>query len=220
MVSPAFDANGLIPAIAQDRLTGQIRMVAWMNAEALRVTIETGRATFFSRSRGRLWVKGETSGHHLTVRSVHADCDADTLLLLVDPVGPSCHTGRPTCFFRLAGPDGAFRDVEREAGAFLWELEAEIGTRMGASAAGSYTKSLLDGGPGKVADKIREEAGELGAAIEGESRERVESEAADLLYHVLVGLRLRDVPLRRVIEVLAARAGTSGHAEKAGRNNK
>jgi phosphoribosyl-ATP pyrophosphohydrolase/phosphoribosyl-AMP cyclohydrolase len=215
--TPAYGENGLIPAVAQDRLTGQIRMVAWMNPEALRLTLETGRATFFSRSRGALWVKGETSGHHLSVQAVYADCDTDTLLLLIDPAGPSCHTGRPTCFFRRARPDGTFEDVEREAGAFLWDLEAEIAARASASAGQSYTRSLLDAGAGKIADKIREEAGELGAAIEGESPDRVESEAADLLYHLLVGLRLRGVPLRRVIEVLAARAGTSGHAEKASR---
>ncbi|MBM4361741.1 MAG: bifunctional phosphoribosyl-AMP cyclohydrolase/phosphoribosyl-ATP diphosphatase HisIE [Deltaproteobacteria bacterium] len=212
-----FDAQGLLPAVAQDRLTGQIRMVAWMNADALARTLETGLATFWSRSRGTLWVKGETSGRVLRVASVHADCDADTLLLLVDPAGPSCHTGRPTCFFRVLLPGGALEDRPREAAAFLSDLEAEIAERAGSTAERSYTRHLLEGGAAKIGAKLVEEAGELGAALAGETDERVANEAADLLYHLLVGLRLRGVELRRVIEVLANRAGTSGHAEKASR---
>ena len=212
-----LDERGLIPAVAQDRLTGQIRMVAWMNAEALERTLVTGRATFFSRSRGALWEKGETSGHVLRVHAVYADCDADTLLLSVDPVGPSCHTGRPSCFFRAVDADGAIRDLPREATAFLGELEAELRDRAAAPAGTSYTRALLDGGPAKLAEKLAEEAGELGAALSGESDERVASEAADLVYHLLVALRLRGIDLRRVIEVLASRAGTSGLAEKARR---
>lgn len=212
-----FDANGLIPAIAQDGLTGQIRMVAWMNAEALRRTLETGRATFFSRSRQALWQKGETSGNGLVVTAVHADCDADVLLLSVEPEGPSCHTGRPTCFFRRVADSGELEDLPREASAFLFELEAEIEARATASAASSYTRTLLDGGPAAIGEKLREEAGELADAVAGESDDRVASEAADLVYHLLVGLRLRGVTVRRVIEVLARRSGTSGHAEKASR---
>lgn len=216
-MSLKFDESGLIPAIAQDWVTGQIRMVAWMNDDALRKTLETGRATFFSRSRQALWEKGETSGHYLLVRSIHADCDADVLLLLVDPKGPSCHTGRPTCFFRTLGPEGQMQDSPREAGAFLSDLEAEIRERSTASATSSYTRSLLDGGAAKIGDKLREEASELADALASESEDRVASEAADLVYHLLVGLRLRGVELRRVIEVLGGRAGISGHAEKASR---
>jgi phosphoribosyl-AMP cyclohydrolase / phosphoribosyl-ATP pyrophosphohydrolase len=214
-----FD-KGLIPAVAQDRLTGQVRMVAWMNAEALRRTVETGHATFFSRSRNAIWQKGETSGHHLVVSAVYADCDEDTLLLLVDPAGPSCHTGRPTCFFRQVDETGAVRDVARDASTFLWELESEIEERATASATKSYTRSLLDGGAPKIGEKIREEAGELAVALEKETDDRVANEAADLLYHVLVGLRLRAVPLRKVIEVLAKRSGTSGLVEKASRTKR
>jgi phosphoribosyl-AMP cyclohydrolase / phosphoribosyl-ATP pyrophosphohydrolase len=212
-----FGKDGLIPAIAQDRLTGQVRMVAWMNAEALRRTLETGRATFFSRSRQALWEKGETSGNALRVTSVYADCDSDTLLLAVDPEGPSCHTGRPTCFFRRVGPDGSVTDLRSEATAFLWELEAEIAARSTASVEKSYTKALLEGGASRIGEKLREEADELGRALESESEERVASEAADVVYHLLVGLKLRGVSLRRVIEVLAARAGVSGHDEKKAR---
>jgi phosphoribosyl-AMP cyclohydrolase / phosphoribosyl-ATP pyrophosphohydrolase len=212
-----YDGTGLITAVAQDRLTGQVRMVAWMNAEAVRRTLETGRATFYSRSRQALWEKGETSGNRLLVSSVYADCDADTLVLLVDPEGPSCHTGRPACFFRRVAVDGSVVDVPHEATAFLWELEAEIASRGAATADKSYTKSLLEGGAPKIGDKLREEANELARALDAESDDRVANEAADVVYHLLVGLKLRGVPLRKVIEVLAGRAGVSGLDEKKGR---
>lgn len=216
----SFDERGLVPAVAQDRLTGQVRMVAWMSAESLERTLETGHATFFSRSRGKLWEKGETSGHHLVVRSVYVDCDADTLLLLVDPAGPSCHTGRPTCFFRRLEPNGTLSEIEREPSAFLSELEGTIASRSTGSADKSYTKSLLDGGAARIGDKLLEESRELAVALSGESDDRVASEAADVVYHLLVGLRLRGVALRRVIEVLAARAGTGGLEEKARREQR
>jgi phosphoribosyl-ATP pyrophosphohydrolase/phosphoribosyl-AMP cyclohydrolase len=216
----AFNEQGLVAAVAQDRLTGQVRMVAWMNREALAQTLETGRATFFSRSRQKLWEKGETSGHVLVVHAVYADCDADTLLLLVEPRGPSCHTGRPTCFFRRVGADGTLTDLPREAAPFLDELEAELVARASSNAKASYTKSLLDDGAPKIRAKILEEAAEFADALEHETDERVASEAADLIYHALVGLRLRGVSLRRVIEVLSARSGTSGHDEKAQRGLK
>jgi phosphoribosyl-ATP pyrophosphohydrolase/phosphoribosyl-AMP cyclohydrolase len=213
-----FDERGLLPAVAQDHLTGQVRMVAYMNAEALEQTLASGKATFFSRSRGALWTKGETSGHVLEVVSVVADCDADTLLLSVLPVGPSCHTGRPTCFFRRVGPGGELSDQPTEAAPFLTELGELLEARKASSAEKSYTKSLLAGGPEKIGAKIREEAGELADAIKGESDERVLSETADLLYHAMVGLTQRGLTLRGVIEVLAKRTAQSGHAEKANRS--
>jgi len=212
-----FDAQGLVTAIAQDRATGEVRMVAWMNEAALEQTLASGLATFFSRSRGKLWVKGETSGHRLRVASVHADCDADTLLLLVDPEGASCHTGRPTCFFRRVSPEG-IGEPEQVALPYLFELEATIEERAASTAVKSYTRSLLDGGAVKIGAKLDEEAGELARALAGESDERVASEAADLLYHLLVGLRLRGVPLRAVVSALLARSAQSGHAEKAARS--
>ena len=214
--SITFDSNGLVTAIAQDRATGEVRMVAWMNAEALDKTLATGLATFYSRSRQKLWVKGETSGHHLRVHSVMADCDADTLLLLVDPEGASCHTGRPTCFFRVVTPAGV-AEPGRTALPYLFELEETVAERASATAEKSYTRSLLDGGAAKINAKLEEEASELARAIAGESDERVASEAADVLYHVLVGLRLRGVPLRSVVETLLARSARSGLAEKASR---
>lgn len=211
-----FDASGLLPAIAQDRLTGQIRMVAWMNREALLRTIETGRATFFSRSRGALWQKGESSGHILHVREIIADCDADTLLLLCDPEGPSCHTERPGCFYRKF-EGGKLRDEPVDIVPFLERLEREVEARKGATSERSYTKSLLDKGAPGIGAKLREESTELAEAIEKESDERVISEAADLLFHLLVGLASRNIALRDVLKELARRFGTSGHAEKASR---
>jgi phosphoribosyl-ATP pyrophosphohydrolase/phosphoribosyl-AMP cyclohydrolase len=212
-----FDAAGLIAAVAQDRWTGQVRMLAWRNREAVEATRESGYATFYSRSRQRLWRTGETSGNSLRVVEMLADCDGDTLLLLVEPAGPTCHTGRDTCFFRtVAAPD---RLEERAApgNPFLLELEREIAERATSTAEKSYTRSLLDGGATKIGAKIEEEALELCAALRDESDDRVASEAADLVYHLLVGLRSRGVSVGRVIEVLAARAGRSGHAEKASR---
>jgi phosphoribosyl-ATP pyrophosphohydrolase/phosphoribosyl-AMP cyclohydrolase len=212
-----WNAEGLIAGVAQDRLTGQVRMLAWLNREALEATLESGFATFYSRSRAKLWRKGESSGHVLRVHEVIADCDADTLLLLVDPEGPSCHTGRATCFFRTLEPRTAAAGPEREGSPFLLYLEEEIRQRAQSTAERSYTRSLLDGGVPKINAKISEEAAELCAALASESDERVVSEAADLVYHVLVGLRARGVEWRQVIEALAARTGQSGHAEKASR---
>lgn len=216
-----WNDDGLLPAVAQDRLTGQVRMVAWMNREALDATLESGYATFYSRSRRSLWRKGETSGHGLRVHEVAVDCDRDTLLVLVDPEGPSCHTGRDTCFFESLSssstPSAGEPAAAKDSGPFLLQLEAEIRERASSTAERSYTRSLLDGGIEKINGKITEEAGELCAALRNESDERVASEAADVLYHMLVGLRARGIEWRRVIEVLASRAGRSGHAEKASR---
>lgn len=211
-----FDENGLITAVAQDRLTGQVRMVAWMNREALVRTVETGKATFFSRSRKALWQKGETSGNALLVREIIADCDADTLLLFCDPEGPSCHTERPGCFFRRL-EDGTLNDEPLDVVPFLERLERDIDARRSATSTKSYTKSLLEAGAPRIGEKLREEASELADALASESDERVASEAADVVYHLLVGLALRRVSLRSVILELARRSGTSGHAEKASR---
>src|SRR5262249_11521206 len=150
-----WNDDGLLPAVAQDRLTGQVRMLAWMNREALEATLRTGFATFYSRSRRALWQKGETSGNALRVQRVVADCDADTLLLLVDPAGPSCHTGRATCFFETVEAGGASADIApRDAAPFLSLLEEEIRERASSTAAKSYTRSLLDGGVEKINAKI------------------------------------------------------------------
>ena len=215
-----FDERGLIPAVAQDFLSGGVRMVAWMNREALDRTLATGRATFFSRSRGKLWEKGESSGNTLVVRSIWADCDGDTLLLLVDPSGPSCHTGKPSCFFRTVSSDGSMAESPEAASPELEALERTIAARAAAGGVRSYTQQLLAGGAPMIGEKLREEADELARAVAGESAERVASEAADVLYHLLVALELRGIALRDVLRVLAKRSGTSGLDEKAGRGPK
>src|SRR5258708_4675212 len=200
-----FDERGLVPAVVQDRLTGEVRMVAYMNREAVERTLATGRATFFSRSRKALWEKGESSGHTLHVREIYADCDADTLVVMVDPVGPSCHTGQPSCFFRHLDEKGV-RDETVPAAAFLMHLEREIGSRKASSAAKSYTKSLLEGGSGPIGCKLREEAAELAKAIASESDERVASEAPDVVYHLLVGLPHRRASFRTPLQPLPKRS--------------
>lgn len=209
-----WDDRGLVVAVAQDQLTGRVQMIAWMNADALEATIRTRKATFWSRSRGALWTKGETSGNVMNVESVAVDCDGDALLLLVDPHGPSCHTGEATCFFSRIESS-----IERApvASPLLADLEREIAARKTADASRSYTKSLLEKGAAAIGDKLREEADELARAIASESDERVAAEAADVVYHLLVAIAARDVTVRRVLETLAARRGTSGHDEKRAR---
>ncbi len=212
-----FDERGLVPAIVQDRLTGEVRMMAWMNQEAVTATLTTRKATFYSRSRGSMWVKGETSGHVLHVHDLLADCDGDTLLVLVDPAGPSCHTGSDNCFFAHVTEDGT--ETVTPAVPFLSRLEQVLEQRKQSTAEKSYTRSLFDGGVPKIGKKILEEAGEIVEALDHESDERVASEAADVLYHLLVGLRHRGVPVRAVLETLAKRFGTGGHTEKASRGH-
>ncbi|HEX5657206.1 MAG TPA: bifunctional phosphoribosyl-AMP cyclohydrolase/phosphoribosyl-ATP diphosphatase HisIE, partial [Polyangiales bacterium] len=197
---PAFDwlkrdAAGLITVVVQDRHTGLVRMVAHANDEALRNTLETGFAHFFSRSRQKQWKKGEESGHVLHVHEVWTDCDGDCLVYLVDPEGPSCHTGAETCFYRRVDRDGALHDGGLAAPTFP-RLERELIARRDASAEQSYTRSLLDKGAPKIAEKIREEGGELAQAVESETDERVVSESGDVVYHLLVGLLFRKLSLR------------------------
>ena len=213
-----YDERGLLTVVAQDRLTGELRMLAHANREALQATLDTGDAHFYSRSRGALWKKGESSGHVLRVSEVWTDCDGDAVLYLVEPAGPSCHTGRATCFFRVIGKDGAVADNAQTHGmSALPRLWAELEARKANGAAKSYTRKLLDGGAAAINAKITEEAGELAQAIRDESDQRVVSEAADVLYHVLVGLLSRGVGMRDVEAELAKRFGVSGLDEKAAR---
>lgn len=212
------DAAGLVTVVVQDRQTGMVRMVAHANDEAIAATLQSGIGHFFSRSRNRLWKKGEESGHVLYVSEVWADCDADCLLYLVDPDGPSCHTGRDSCFFARVESDGRLAEDPREHGAPTFvRLWSELEARRDASAEKSYTRSLLEKGAPKIGEKLREEADELARAIAGETDERVVSEGADLVYHVLVGLLFRKLSLREVQAQLAKRFGVSGIAEKASR---
>jgi phosphoribosyl-ATP pyrophosphohydrolase/phosphoribosyl-AMP cyclohydrolase len=211
-----LDASGLLTVVAQDRRTGDIRMLAHANEEALRRTAESGRAWFYSRSRAALWQKGEESGNVLTVHEMWLDCDADAVLYLVTPTGPSCHTGKPTCFFRPL--HGGIEGEGRFASPVLSSLERELQARRTADGERSYTRTLLDAGPIEIGAKIREEADELARAIADESDERVVAEAADLIYHAMVGLLARGLALADVEAELARRFGVSGHDEKASRS--
>jgi phosphoribosyl-ATP pyrophosphohydrolase/phosphoribosyl-AMP cyclohydrolase len=210
-----YDSSGLVVAVCQDYLDGAIRMVAWMNEAAVEKTVATGKATFYSRSRQQLWTKGETSGNVLHVESMHVDCDGDTLLLRVRAEGPSCHTGQSTCFFQPF-PEGTQGQAVPQ---FLDGLERELTQRKQSTGTKSYTKSLLDGGPKKIESKLLEESQEFTRALESEADDRVASEAADLLYHLMVGLQLRSVSVRDVLAQLAARTSMSGHEEKSRRGS-
>jgi phosphoribosyl-ATP pyrophosphohydrolase/phosphoribosyl-AMP cyclohydrolase len=213
-----YDGQGLVTVVVQDRLTGEVRMVAHANERALRSTLESGEGHFYSRSRQALWRKGETSGHLLRVAEIWADCDADAVIYLVDPEGPSCHTGRTSCFFRMVDRSAEVRDdAQHHARALLPRLWAELQARKHDTSGRSYTRALLDAGAAKIGAKIREEADELARAIEAETDERVVSEAADELYHLLVGLLARGIDLRAVEAELARRFGVSGLVEKASR---
>jgi phosphoribosyl-AMP cyclohydrolase / phosphoribosyl-ATP pyrophosphohydrolase len=214
-VEPSFDENGLVPAIVQDAQRGTVLMLAYMNAEALRLTRETGIVHFWSRSRKSLWKKGETSGNTLQLVELRIDCDADTVLVRANPAGPTCHTGTTTCFFhRDDGPD----DDGVPAVTVLEQLDRILQSRRdSATGEKSYTKSLLDKGMPKILEKIAEESGELAAELPAGSDERVISETADLLFHVMVGLTARHIPVENVLLELARRFGTSGHVEKASR---
>ena len=186
----AFDQHGLVPCVVQDWRTGEVLTVAYMNSEALERTRATGETHFFSRSRGELWHKGETSGAVQRVRGLRYDCDADTLLALVEPAGPACHTGERTCFHR--------GDMDLAPHEALPALERTVADRRAAPPAGSYTAQLLSDPP-RIGDKVREEAAEAARAAAGESDGRLREEAADVLYHLTVllaarGLRLADAP--------------------------
>jgi phosphoribosyl-ATP pyrophosphohydrolase/phosphoribosyl-AMP cyclohydrolase len=212
-----FGDHGLIPVVVQDHLTGEVRMLAYATAEAIEKTVQTGRATFWSRSRGELWEKGRTSGNAIDVRRVLVDCDADCVVYSGDPHGASCHTGAESCFFQVL-ENGELSQASDQPQTLLATLEAVLDSRKRATGDKSYTKSLYDAGAPAIGAKVREEADELGRALQSEGDDRVVSEAADLLYHLLVAIRWRAIPFRRVLAELARRLGTSGHAEKAARS--
>ena len=197
-----FDSDGLIPGIVQDR-AGAVRMVAWLNREALQRTLDTGFVTFWSRSRRALWTKGETSGNRLRLVEMRPDCDSDALLILADPEGPSCHRGTETCF-----------DGETEPATLPWlgRLEALLKSRKAAAdPAGSYTQKLFAQGVDRIAKKVVEEAGEVILAAKNDDREAFLGEAADLLFHLDLLLVERGVSLLDVVEVLHDR-----HARRTG----
>jgi phosphoribosyl-AMP cyclohydrolase / phosphoribosyl-ATP pyrophosphohydrolase len=190
--------DGLVPAIVQDADTGAVLMMAYMNREALDQTLARKRAVFFSRSKLRLWEKGETTGHTLDVVDIVADCDNDTLLVSARPRGPACHNGTLTCF----------GDESRSAAtriAFLAKLEGVIAQRATEKPESSYTAKLLDKGVARIAQKVGEEGVELALAGVGESDDKVMGESADLLFHLLVLLRARGIALHQVVGQLESR---------------
>ncbi len=187
--------NGLIPAIIQHADTGKVLMLGFMNKEALQQTIETQNVVFFSRSKNRLWKKGETSGNVLNVQSIGYDCDKDTVLILAHPQGATCHTGSESCF----------GDLESPSIAFLPELERVIATRKLGDPNLSYTASLYQSGIKRIAQKVGEEGVEVALAATVKDYEELKNESADLLYHLLVLLNSSALSLKDVIDVLKSR---------------
>jgi phosphoribosyl-ATP pyrophosphohydrolase/phosphoribosyl-AMP cyclohydrolase len=196
-VEIAYDERGLVPVVIQDWRTGEVLTLAYANAEAVARTRATGELHLWSRSRGELWHKGATSGNVQRVRAMRLDCDGDALLALVEPAGPACHTGERTCFHQ----GDAGRRAPHEA---LPDLERTLADRARDRPAGSYTVALLDDPP-RVADKVREEADEVARAALDEADERVDEEAADVLYHLAVLLHARGRALADAGEVLDGR---------------
>jgi phosphoribosyl-ATP pyrophosphohydrolase/phosphoribosyl-AMP cyclohydrolase len=193
----SYDERGLVPCVVQDWNTGEVLMVAYMNAEAVRLTRTTGEMHFYSRSRHELWHKGATSGNTQAIRSLRYDCDGDALLALVEPAGPACHTGERTCFYRGELDPAAPHEA-------LPTLERTVAARASARPEGSYTAALL-ADPDRIGAKVQEEAEEVARAAREESQERVAEEAADVLYHLTVLLRGRGMSLADAERVLDGR---------------
>ena len=192
-------SDGLLPAIVQDCNSGAVLMLAYMNRHALELTCSTGRVTFWSRSRGRLWTKGETSGHYLELREIAADCDGDAILVLANRKGPACHLGTTTCW----GENPPRAAAERIA--FVSVLEQFISQRIALRPDGSYTAQLVAEGTRRIAQKVGEEGLELALAGVGESDQEIIGEAADLLYHTLLLLQVKQLSLAQVVAELEAR---------------
>jgi phosphoribosyl-ATP pyrophosphohydrolase/phosphoribosyl-AMP cyclohydrolase len=202
-----FDGSGLVPVIAQDAAKGDVLTLAYANREAVEKTLASGEAHYYSRSRSELWRKGATSGNTQKVVEVRLDCDGDALLYMVEPRGPACHTGEETCFFTsLAGGGvGATLDDEIPLGTMVERLAGTIAQRHEEMPEGSYTVSLIEGGPERLAQKVGEEAVEV--VIAALSGERLPEEAADLVYHLLVLLEERGIGTEQVAKVLHDRHG-------------
>jgi phosphoribosyl-ATP pyrophosphohydrolase/phosphoribosyl-AMP cyclohydrolase len=186
--------NGLVPVIIQNAQTLQVLMLGYMNEEAMKQTQETGLVTFYSRSKERLWVKGESSGNTLRLVDLKIDCDSDSLLILVDPTGPTCHTGSTSCF------------KEETAKGFIYDLERTISDRIDANDPKSYTNELYRRGINKVAQKVGEEAVELVIEAKDSNDDLFKNEAADLLYHYLVLLKAKNFKLTDIEAVLKMRS--------------
>ena len=195
-----FDENGLVPVIVQDSTTAEVLMTAWANEEALKLTADSGELTLWSRSRKELWKKGETSGNVMRVIELRIDCDGDTLLAIVDPAGPACHTGKRTCFYRsLWGKENSTEAT------FLGRLWGYLNIRKSEDPEESYTARLLAKGPSRVAQKVGEEGVETAIAAATGDRESFRYEAADLIYHLLVACISSGITFNEVLEELMSR---------------
>jgi phosphoribosyl-AMP cyclohydrolase / phosphoribosyl-ATP pyrophosphohydrolase len=203
-----FDALGLIPAVVQDWRDGTVLMVAFMNQEALRKTVETQSVHFWSRSRQTLWEKGETSGHKLQLKDLFLDCDGDALLVKVEPVGPTCHTGERACFFSRL--DSAETKTSEAWGGVLERLYQTIRERKRQPSSESYTSKLLEGSVDRILKKVVEEAGEVAIAGKGGKKDEIVYETADLFFHILVMLGYHNIPPQEIYQELATRFGKSG----------
>ncbi len=197
-----FDQNGLVPCIAQDCRTREVLMLAYMNRESLRMTVETGYCVYYSRSRQKLWKKGETSGHVQRVISLHYDCDGDTILALVDQTGPACHTGNRTCFFRPEPP----RQEDDDSWILLHDYDV-ITDRKAHPEPESYTNYLFEKGIDKICKKIGEESAEIIIAAKNENPKEIASEISDFLYHLMVLMADRGVCWDDVFSELIRRQG-------------
>lgn len=201
-----LDEKGLVPAIVQDATTGQVLMLGYMNPASIRRTVDGGQVWFYSRSREDLWQKGETSGNFLNFKEAHVDCDGDAMLLKVDPVGPTCHTGSQSCFFEALTEAPQYELNDKGSG-ILEDLFATIQERKRDRPADSYTVRLLDSGVTRIAQKVIEEAGESALAAATGNREELTKELADLLYHTLVLLSASDMGPEAVWAELRKRRG-------------
>lgn len=212
-----FGPDGLVPSVAQDAATLEVLMMAYMNRESLEKTLSTGKAHFYSRSRQSLWLKGETSGNFLLVRSVRYDCDGDTILLLVEPKGPACHTGERSCFYRSLKEDERPAPTGPQVLKALYEIIKE---RKNSPPDKSYVASLYAKGLPKILAKIEEESGELVEAAREKGRDEVLYEFCDLWFHTLVLLSNEGLEIEAVFAELGRRFGVSGITEKESRGKK
>jgi phosphoribosyl-ATP pyrophosphohydrolase/phosphoribosyl-AMP cyclohydrolase len=217
-----FDGQGLIPAVVQDWRDGTVLMLGFMNREALEKTLATRTVHFWSRSRNRLWQKGETSGHRLIVKDLFLDCDADTLLVKAEPVGPTCHTGERACFFTRLGADGKpeGRKTTDAFGGMLEKVYQTILERKQTPQADSYVSSLFEGGADRILKKVVEEAGEVLLGSKAGKRDEIIHEVADLWFHTLVVLGYHEIGPGEIYQELANRFGKSGLRTKPRRTQK
>ncbi|WP_413936406.1 bifunctional phosphoribosyl-AMP cyclohydrolase/phosphoribosyl-ATP diphosphatase HisIE [Nitrospira sp. BLG_1] len=207
-----FDQQGLLPAVVQDWLDGTVLMLGYMNQEALARTVATRTVHFWSRSRNKLWEKGESSGHKLHVKALFVDCDQDTVLVKAQPIGPTCHTGERACFFSRLDEQGLVTEEKTQdaAGGILESVLRTILARRANPQAGSYTTKLFEGGHDKILKKVAEEAGEVLLASKGGKKEEIVYEVADLFFHTLMVLGYHGLTLQEIYEELGRRFGKSG----------